>query len=157
MRRIGIASALLLVAIMVIAQPAWAQTKSGTNLKSIMGENFQNIQLILQNLITSNYNNVPKEIKIIHKHAVDLGKTQPDFIKSDFSKRMFTNYAYRMESQAGNMLTVLEELIKRDQAKTKSGALNIDYLRVVAAQHFGEIITSCVLCHNQFRRKRVGG
>lgn len=124
-------------------------------IKRLMGENFQNIQLILASLITSDYQNLPEKIQLIHDHAVDLAKTTPSFVKTDFTKRMFNNYAYGLEYQTRNLLTVLKVLVDHDKKQTQSGKLNIDYLRVVAARQFGDIVTSCVLCHNQFRRNIV--
>lgn len=126
------------------------------SMKRMMGENFQTIQLILKNLITSDYKKLPGKIEVIHEHAVHMGKSPPDGVNTEFARKMFINYAYSLETQSRNMLTVLEELIKHDQkTPQKKGKLNIDYLRVVSARHFGDMITSCVLCHNQFRRKVV--
>ncbi|MEE8435793.1 MAG: hypothetical protein V3S64_13500 [bacterium] len=125
-------------------------------MKQMMGENFETIQTILKNLITSNYKELPKKIEVIHEHAVHMGKSPPDAVNTEFTRKMFINYAYSLEVQTRNMLTILKELIKHDRkTPRKSGELNIDYLRVVSARHFGDMITSCVLCHNQFRRKVI--
>ena len=134
---------------------AWGGKKGDLPMKSMMGDNFQKVQVILMDLVTSNYIGLSGEIESIREHAIELSKKG---LKSKIGKsnpRLFTNYAYTLERQAGNMATVLTELIRHDQIQSTPGELNIDYLRVVAARHFGEMVTTCVLCHNQFRRKVV--
>jgi hypothetical protein len=129
-----------------------ARQASSSSIKDLMGDNFQNIQVILYNLITARYDRVPEQIRVIHQHAVELPQKVPETAKSDFEKRTFVTYAYQLESHTSNMLTVLDELNKRDKMQADPGKQNIDYLRVVAARQFGEIVATCVLCHNQFRR-----
>lgn len=144
------------LALVFLASSAWPAKTSQTKLKEAMGENFQKIQIVLKSLITSDYRGLTPKIEIIHEHAVELGKASPGFLKSDFTRRMFKNYAFGLESQSRNMLIVLKELIAHDKQERQPGMLNIDYLRGVVALHFGNIVTSCVLCHNQFRRKVIG-
>ena len=142
------------LAFLIPSPSPWAAKEPG--LKRLMGENFQNVQLILSDLMTSNYGSLPEKISSINSHAIDLGKNPPDFLKDNYSRRLFSDYASGLQYQSGNMLTVLKELIQHDQQRSQPGKMNVDYLRVVAARHFGEIVTSCVLCHNQFRRHMVG-
>ena len=136
------------------AVPLWAATPA-EEIRKMMGENFQNVQLILSELITANYQSLPQQIGLIRDHAIDISKKIPPDVTSEMGRKLFTTYAFTLENKSNNMITVLNELIKHDQATANAGQLNIDYLRVVAAQHFGEIVTTCVLCHNQFRRKVV--
>ena len=124
-------------------------------IKALMGDNFQNIQVILYNLVTAQYDRLPAQIRVIHDHALELQKKVPDTVKTTEEKRTFTAYAYQLESNTGNMLTVLDVLNQHDKQQSDPGKMNIDYLRVVAARQFGEIVTTCVLCHNQFRRHVV--
>ncbi len=134
---------------------AWGGKKAEMPMKAMMGETFQKVQVILMDLVTSNYAGIPGEIENIREHAIHLSRHGPHGKAGKANPRMFANYAYTLERQAGNMATVLAELIRHDQTQSTPGQLNIDYLRVVAARHFGEMITTCVLCHNQFRRKVV--
>jgi len=145
------ASALIVVGLLAGS----ARQAASADIKNLMGDNFQNIQVILFNLVSSKYEKLPGQIETIHKHAVELTKRLPDTVKSDAQKRMFTTYAYQLESSTSNMLTVLEALNQHDKTAQEPGKLNIDYLRVVVAGQFGQVVTSCVLCHNQFRRYKL--
>jgi hypothetical protein len=152
-KSLAILAAFALVSFGVVA--GLAKQAPASSIKELMGDNFQNIQVILQNLVTANYAPVPAQISIIHQHALELPKKMPETVKTDYEKRVFTTYAYQLESTTANMLTVLDELNKRDKMSAEPGKMNIDYLRVVAARQFGEIVATCVLCHNQFRRHPV--
>ena len=124
-------------------------------IKSLMGDNFQNIQIMLFNLVTAKYDKLLPQVRTIHDHAVELSKKPPATVKSDVEKRTFVTYAYQLESNTANMMTVMDALLLHDKTPVEPGKLNIDYLRVVAARQFGEVVTTCVLCHNQFRRYEV--
>ena len=128
-----------------------AQVSATESIKERMGDNFQNVQMILTNLVTANYADVPREIEVIREHAVSLTKDIPSEITREAEQEVFRTYAYQLVNSTTNMLTVLEELRSRD-AQRPAGEMGVDYLRVVAASQFGEIVTSCVLCHNQFRQ-----
>jgi len=122
------------------------------SIKQVMGENFQNVHKILNDLITSNYVTLPKDVAAIHNHAEALAKRPPAGISSREERDLFVSYATNLRVAASHLITVSEELIRRDEKPAAPGALKIDYLRVVAAEHYGAMITSCALCHNQFRR-----
>ena len=67
--------AIFAAAVMIVAVPSPRAAKDSTSdMKQLMGENFQNLQLILSNLITSDYGNLRERIKTINEHAVELGK-----------------------------------------------------------------------------------
>ncbi len=146
-------AAAALMGLALLATPVRAAGDSA--IKSLMGDNFQNIQTILYNLVTAKYEKLVPQIKTIHDHALELSKKPPAAVKTDLEKRTFVTYAYQLESNTANMLTVMDALLQHDKTPTEAGKLNIDYLRVVAARQFGEIVTTCVLCHNQFRRYEV--
>jgi hypothetical protein len=152
-RSLALGVALSLLAVGLLAGST-SQAQSA-KLKSLMGDNFQNVQVILYNLVTARYNLLPAQIRPIHDHALELTKTVPPDLKTDVAKRTFTTYAYQLEYNTSNMLTVLNELVQHDKTPVEPGKQNIDYLRVVAARQFGEIVSTCVLCHNQFRRHPV--
>jgi hypothetical protein len=65
--------------------------------------------------------------------------------KSDY----FQSYALHLESSSHNLKVVAEE-IEREQA---AGAERSRYLRPNAAVFFGQIVSMCANCHNQFREK----
>jgi len=156
MKRFALVPVMLLAALILVigAGPALSAEKA-SDLKPLMGDNFGKMQVILVNMITANYKGLPERIEEIRDHARAISAMSPNSVKTDTDRKMFTNYAFTMERHAENMLTVLRELIKHDQAQASPEVMNIDYLRVVAARHYGELVTTCVLCHNQFRRKSV--
>ena len=121
-------------------------------IKQLMGDNFQNIHKILNDLITSNYATLPRDVGVIRQHAEVLAKSPPAGIKTEDDRLLFIGYATNLRSTASGLIVVTEELIRRDKLPVATGELRIDYLRAVAASHFGSMITACVLCHNQFRR-----
>ena len=123
-------------------------------MKQLMGENFQNIHKILNDLIISNYAPVPEAVGVIRSHAEGLTRQPPLAIKVGEERLLFVSYATNLRVAASHLITVTEELIRHDR-QGGAGELKVDYLRVVAAQHFGTVVTSCVLCHNQFRRYTV--
>lgn len=122
------------------------------DIKQLMGENFQNVQKILVNLVTSNYASVPHDVGIIRDHVDALAKTPPPSISAREELVMFNVYANSVKNAASNLVDVAQEVIRRDSEQKSTGELRVDYLRVSAAQYFGIMVTGCVQCHNQFRR-----
>ncbi|MDH5750987.1 MAG: hypothetical protein OEZ59_01040 [Deltaproteobacteria bacterium] len=128
---------------------------SSKDIKSLMGENFQNLHVILYNLISANYKELPGDAAIIEDHAIKLLQNLPESANTKDLQERFVTYANMLRMSSHHLNTVGSELVKRDQKQSEKGKLNIDYLRVVAAEHFGQMITTCVLCHNQFRRRAL--
>ena len=125
------------------------------DIKMLMGENFQNLHIILNDLILSNYQTLAQDATIIESHANQLLTKTPATVLTTQQKEMFTAYANMLRMRTQHLIVVGNALLARDQAQTIRGELNVDYLRVVVAEHFGQMITTCVLCHNQFRRKAM--
>lgn len=144
-----------LVGLGLMVAPMGATAEAPGNIRDLMGENFQNLHVILGELITAQYGDVPNKVGVIRHHAEWLGQNIPDDIRSEADRDLFKTYANTLRIRAENMITVAEELNRRDQRATQEGELRIDYLRATVAEHFGQIITTCVLCHNQFRRRVV--
>lgn len=157
--RANVKSLVLFVCLSVVAlgiSAGLAGRASSSPIKDLMGENFQNVQVLLYNLVTANYDRLPSQIQVLNDHAKQLAAKPPaNVAATDIERKLFVTYASQLESSTGNMLTALKELIKHDKNPSDPGKLNIDYLRVVVARQFGETVTSCVLCHNQFRRFAV--
>ena len=153
MSRIKTAVALVGVFLLAwAAQPLVAADRA--DVKKLMGDNFQLMQDILEGLLTAHYDNLPGDVAVIRDHASALSSNVPQSVPQE-SRRTFVTYAYTLEQKSENLITVLAELIKHEKQRTDPAALNIDYLRAVAASEFGEVVTTCVLCHNQFRRRTV--
>lgn len=141
---------LLPVVILFLASPALGADK---DLKSLMGENFQNLHIILNDLITSQYQTLIKDAGIIENHADKLAATTPSSAVTEQQRELFAAYANLLKMRTRHLIDVAQALQERDQTKQTPGVMNVDYLRVVIAEHFGQMITTCVLCHNQFRRR----
>ncbi len=120
------------------------------DIKGLMGENFGQIQKILINLITGNYQNVPHDVDLIKEHAIQLSKNVP--ASAEPNRELFLAIAFNLRVHAGNLSTIARTLMERDSETANGQLLKIDYLRNSAAAHFGRMVTSCVACHNQFRR-----
>ena len=140
----GIAAAVLGAAGAAVAKDA--------SLKRLMGENFIGLQNILVGLITSSYGAVPGQVDIIYDHATELTKAVPDSAKGDRDR--FLTYAFSLQGHASDLKSIVELLIEHDKA---SGGRDLptDQLREAAAAHYGGIVTTCVACHNRFRRRVV--
>ena len=138
------------IILFALAWPTAVLPGSGQkDMKVMMDSNFGILTKILVNLIRSDYDSIPADVSIIEKHAMDLPVAIPAAAKSNQSQ--FLLLAYNLQSHAGNLKSVAKILREHDQKK-KIGVLDIDYLRNTAAAHFGEMVTTCVACHNQFRR-----
>jgi hypothetical protein len=124
-------------------------------IKKLMGDNFESVHKILNDLVTSNYGTLPADVGVIRSHAEALAKSPPASIKVEDDRLLFIGYAIILRSSADALIAVTAELVRRDKTREATGELKIDYLRAVAASHFGTMITQCVLCHNQFRRAVV--
>jgi sulfur transfer complex TusBCD TusB component (DsrH family) len=140
------------VAALLIGTGVLAAPNDPQSLKKLMGDNFQNVHKILTDLIASNYTTLPADVEVIRRHAENLMRAPPSALQPGDDKVLFVNYATNLRASAASLITVTQELMRRDNQSAAGGELKVDYLRVVAAQHFGSMVTNCVLCHNQFRR-----
>ena len=143
----------LLPIIFVLLTPsAWGAKQ---DIKTLMGENFQNLHIILNDLIIANYETLAKDAAVIEEHANMLMTITPATVLTSQQKELYSAYANMLRMRTRHLIEVGNALMLRDQASKISGELNVDYLRVVVAEHFGQMITTCVLCHNQFRRQAL--
>lgn len=148
--------AALVLAISWVAGIALAATEpSSPDLKKVMGDNFHRVAQILNNLIAARYDTIPHDAELIVEHATLLMKSPPREIKTQEERSMFLTYATSLKMSATNLVEVTTELAKRDKQQHTPGQLSVDYLRVAAASHYGIMVTNCVLCHNQFRRRQL--
>lgn len=122
-----------------------------TSAKQKMSENFAGMQIVLTSLMTSNYAAAPDQIAIIADHATDLMHSVPDSAKEH--REQFIGYAYGLQGHARDLSSIIELLIKQDEANGK--VLETNDLREAAAAHFGGMVTTCVACHNHFRRHAI--
>jgi len=137
----------ILIVSLVIAQTAATREM---DLRKMMGSNFGFVQKILSDLIRSDFTQVPKDVMIIEQHSFDLIKTPPKNIGAD--KQVFLALADSLQLHAKNLRVVAAMVIEHDKQQVSPDKLNIDYLRNTAAAHYGQMVTTCVACHNLFRR-----
>jgi hypothetical protein len=144
-----------LVALSLAGTPVLAQDSSKLPIKQLMSENFARVGKILTDLIAARYTETPKEADLIVQHANQLIASPPPSIKSDDDRAVFLTFATNLRLAATNLKDVTQVLASRDKEAAGSGELKVDYLRVAAASHYGNMVTACVLCHNQFRRRSL--
>jgi hypothetical protein len=137
-------------ALVGVAAGLWVATAPAApaeqSLKQVMGENFAGLQRILISLITSNYAEVPAQVKVIREHAVALTAMVPESAQSDRDR--FLGYAYQLRTHAQDLDAIVQTLIEHDRGKKQ---LATDELREAAAAHYGGMVIMCVSCHNRFR------
>lgn len=119
-------------------------------IKQLMGENFAGLQQILAALITSHYETVPAQLDIIRDHAAQLALAVPESAKAD--RERFLGYAYNLQGHASDLNSIIAALVEHDTASSTGKLLPVDQLREAAAAHYGGMVTTCVSCHNRFRR-----
>jgi len=138
-------------ALALLSVQAMGQGGKKVELKAVMGDNFVRMQLIQAALITADYSNLLENVNYIRQHAKDIDKLKPADIRGKPLEKVFDNYTQNLVVTADHLYTVSKELQVHDQKKP-GGQLDIDYLRAVAASHYGQLVSTCVICHNQFRR-----
>lgn len=125
-----------------------ADDKKG-EFKDLMGSNFQLVQKILIDLIRSEYKTIPHDVAIIQDHAEKLTKINHPARAKD--QKVYLSMAYNLVVHARNLKTIAETLLQHEPTVEAKTGIRIDYLRDTAAAHFGQMITTCVACHNLFR------
>jgi hypothetical protein len=138
------------IATVIVGASGFAAAQE-TSVKQKMSENFAGMQIVLTSLMTSNYAAAPDQIAIIADHATYLMHSVPDSAKE--YREQFIGYAYGLQGHARDLSSIIELLIKQDEANGK--VLETNDLREAAAAHYGGMVTTCVACHNHFRRHAI--
>ncbi len=140
---------------MLFALPAGAADPAKKPIKNIMAENLGFMQEILIDLMTAQYAKLLPAADLVRDHAVRISENRPKEITGQVDIDRFNAYAFTLRNSTEHLILVTKELIRHDKEPQTPGLLNIDYLRVVVAGHYSNMVTTCVNCHNQFRRKPV--
>ena len=119
------------------------------DIKKMMGTNFDHIQKILVDLIEGDYSAVPHDVQVIEEHAIQLATSIPKSAKNN--EKQFLVLAFNLQVHANNLQLITKTMQEGKKTSKKMIGLDIDYLRNSAAAHFGQLITTCVACHNLFR------
>ncbi|MFI5399647.1 MAG: hypothetical protein ACHQZQ_01170 [SAR324 cluster bacterium] len=127
-----------------------AQEKESNPLQLLMGRNFDIVARMLSDLVQGRYDSLQMQAELMVRHATDLAAAAPDG-HGAAERAVFLAYATNLRLAASQLLTVSERLAKQGQQPGTPGNLSVDYLRSAAAQHFGNVVTACALCHSQFR------
>jgi hypothetical protein len=141
-----IAAAAFLAALVGVSRLAVAETP----IKTLMGENFSGLQVILYALIKGDYKAVPAQVDIIADHAEELTHMATDYTETE--RDQFLVYATNLGAHAKDLKTISGTLMQHDAERPEPG---YDDLREALAGHYGGMITMCVSCHNRFRPEAV--
>lgn len=150
LKSIALAGVAGVLAVTLLYRPADGRNM---DIKQLMGDNFGNLQKILVDLIRSDYRTVPHDVDIIAQHAAQLVRVTPKILGG--TEEQFLAMAYSLQTHANHLKLIVDTLNDRDSVTAAGGLLNVDYMRNSAAAHFGQMVTACVACHNQFRRRMV--
>jgi hypothetical protein len=132
----------------------FAEERAVKPAESLMGGNFQIVARVLSDLVDARYESLPAQARIMVQHATELAAAPPAGPQSSAERSVFLAYATNLRIAASQLLATSERLAKQDR-RSAPGDLSVDYLRSAAAQHFGNVVTACALCHSQFRQRAL--
>jgi hypothetical protein len=141
--------AMTVLFVVVVMGSAFAGAEEADDLKATMKMNYEKMGEMLGHiLLDEDWDQTIKDAELLTKHAqaikaLDSSRYTKDMPKSEY----FESYALHLESSAHNLKVVAEE-IERERA---AGAERSRYLRPNAAVFFGQTVSMCANCHNQFR------
>jgi cytochrome c556 len=143
--------AITVLFVVAVIGSAFAQAQEAGDIKEKMKINYEKMGEMLGHiLLDEDWDQTIKDAELLTNHAqaiktLDPSRYTKDMPKSDY----FQSYALHLESSSHNLKIVAEE-IERERA---AGAERSRYLRPNAAVFFGQIVSMCVNCHDQFREK----
>jgi cytochrome c556 len=144
-------NAITVLFVVAVMGSAFARAEEAGDIKQEMKVNYEKMGEMLGHiLLDEDWDQTIKDAELLTKHAqaiksLDSSRYTKDMPKSDY----FQSYALHLESSSHNLKVVAEE-IERERA---AGAERSRYLRPNAAVFFGQIVSMCANCHNQFREK----
>jgi hypothetical protein len=142
-------NAITVLFVIAVVGFALVGAQAADELKKNMKLNYEKMGDMLGNiLLDKDWDETVKDAELLATHAqeiknLDSSKYTKDMPKSEY----FDSYALHLESSAQNLKIVAEE-IQKEQA---AGGERSRYLRPNAAVFFGQTVSMCVNCHNQFR------
>jgi hypothetical protein len=145
---VGLMGAVLVLAGSASAQNASPAVAAPTHL---MKANAELMGRILSDLVAARYNRVPADAEILMQHAVQLAEAPPADLQNAAERAAFLAYATNLKLAAWQLTTATTELLRRERRQGSASDLNVDYLRSAAAEHFGNVVTTCAQCHSRFK------
>jgi len=116
-----------------------------TSIAPDMVVNLNAVNAIMAHLIVDeNYQPVVNDCAQISAHAKDIFEKSPS--KDPASIKRFQSYALQLEANADILKVLAEKIQKSNEEKLDTGTL-----KKTAALTFGQIVTSCVSCHQEYR------
>lgn len=147
MPRIRAAPLLLAAALLCLAaRPAPAQDEG---LQPLMGENYQAVLRMMMNLVQGNFEPIAADAERLRAHARALARQAAE--RPADGRDDFRGYALALGSQAENLQVVARHLLEQREDPAYRGGFQPEYLQETAAEHFGDLVTTCVGCHTRFR------
>jgi len=146
MKSINAITVLFVIAVM---GSAFAQAEEAGDIKQEMKINYEKMGEMLGHiLLDENWDQTIKDAELLTKHAQTIRSVDPSgYTKGMPKSDYFQSYALHLESSSHNLKVVAEEIEKERAAGTERAR----YLRPNAAVFFGQIVSMCTNCHNQFR------
>jgi len=138
----------MLIALAIVFIPLSEAKSQDKEAKKLMGDNYDVMQRILINLIKEHHDLIVKDIDIIIDHSKKISQMRINLTPEEHEQ--FRSFAYLLQTRAQN-LKIISLNIKEKKQESTADVPKMDYLRDVAAAHFGEVVAMCVRCHNQFR------
>jgi hypothetical protein len=119
------------------------------DLEKSMEKALEDLQPLLVALINSDYESAVGNVEPILKHASGLPKLIPGSAKA--RKDEYLAYTYNLTQNAAILKTLVTVLAHEENAAKDATGSKIDHFPVVAATHYGGIVSMCVACHSSFR------
>jgi hypothetical protein len=143
--------AITVLFVVAVMGSVFAQAEEPSGIKEKMKINYEKMSDMLGNiLLDKNWDKTIQDAELLATHAQEIKALDSSRYTKDMpNSEYFQSYALHLESSANNLKVVAED-IEKEQA---SGAKRSRYLRPNAAVFFGQAVSMCVNCHNQFRGK----
>jgi hypothetical protein len=144
-------AAIPVLLVIALTGSAIAQDREAGSIPEKMKLNLEKMDAMLSHLLLDErWDAIIEDAGLLMKHAqviraLDPSEYSDEMPKSDY----FESYALHLESSSNNLKVVTEE-IERERA---AGGQRSEHLRPNAAVFFGQAVTMCVNCHNQFRKR----
>ena len=136
----------VLIYVFFVAQ-SWSQDKVG--LTPDMGFNLKAINSIMQHLLVDDqYAPIVSDCEEISNHAKLIAEKSP--VDDPVMVAQFRAFALQLDANA----QILKVLSSKIQLGLESENTNTIALKKSAALTYGQIVTSCVSCHQEFRKKQ---
>jgi len=148
---------LALSALLFSANPTTfaGESKGDPKVKKAMKKNFQLMNDLFVNiLLTNDYAKIKAAAQDLQKHAQELlklpVKSQNKLKGIDKSKYMI--HVNQMNGNLTYLVFTAQQIIDAEKSLREQ---HLRYLRPQAAEHFGQVLKTCVVCHHKLKAKEM--